>query len=298
VDLSSLEIFLAVAEEGSVTRAARRLSRAPSNVTTRIQALEGQMDAVLFSRDGKRMTLTPEGQTFLSYAKRLTALAGEAQLALKGIRPQPVLRLGTMESTAASRLPPVLARFNEQNPDIALKLTLGATRELTKAVLSGDLDCALIATPQGEPGWLSSAGPDAGDLHSARVYEEDLLLVLPPHHASVAVPQDIRLPALAALEPGCTYRQIAERWMRAGANLPTVEMTSYHAILAQVITGNAVGVMPRSVLDMLPWNKEVTIHRLGLVDTLLISRRQQRSDPLQAFEQVMLMSANPPAMLQ
>jgi DNA-binding transcriptional LysR family regulator len=298
VDLSSLEIFLAVAEEGSVTRAARRLSRAPSNVTTRIQALEGQMDAVLFSRDGKRMTLTTEGQTFLSYAKRLTALAGEAQLALKGIRPQPVLRLGTMESTAASRLPPVLARFNEQNPDIALKLTLGATRELTKAVLSGDLDCALIATPQGEPGWLSSAGPDAGDLHSARVYEEDLLLVMPPHHASVAVPQDIRLPALAALEPGCTYRQIAERWMRAGANLPTVEMTSYHAILAQVIAGNAVGVMPRSVLDMLPWNKEVTIHRLGLVDTLLISRRQQRSDPLQAFEQVMLMSANPPAMLQ
>jgi DNA-binding transcriptional LysR family regulator len=298
VDLSSLEIFLAVAEEGSVTRAARRLSRAPSNVTTRIQALEGQMDAVLFSRDGKRMTLTPEGQTFLSYAKRLTALAGEAQLALKGIRPQPVLRLGTMESTAASRLPPVLARFNEQNPDIALKLTLGATRELTKAVLSGDLDCALIATPQGEPGWLSSAGPDAGDLHSARVYEEDLLLVMPPHHASVAVPQDIRLPALAALEPGCTYRQIAERWMRTGANLPTVEMTSYHAILAQVIAGNAVGVMPRSVLDMLPWNKEVTIHRLGLVDTLLISRRQQRSDPLQAFEQVMLMSANPPAMLQ
>jgi len=298
VDLSSLEIFLAVAEEGSVTRAARRLSRAPSNVTTRIQALEGQMEAVLFSRDGKRMTLTTEGQTFLSYAKRLTALAGEAQLALKGIRPQPVLRLGTMESTAASRLPPVLARFNEQNPDIALKLTLGATRELTKAVLSGDLDCALIATPQGEPGWLSSAGPDAGDLHSARVYEEDLLLVMPPHHASVEVPQDIRLPALAALEPGCTYRQIAERWMRAGANLPTVEMTSYHAILAQVITGNAVGVMPRSVLDMLPWNKEVTIHRLGLVDTLLISRRQQRSDPLQAFEQVMLMSANPPAMLQ
>nr|WP_246781586.1 LysR family transcriptional regulator [Rhizobium sp. BK379] len=296
--MSSLEIFLAVAEEGSVTRAARRLARAPSNVTTRIQALEGQMDAVLFSRDGKRMTLTTEGQTFLSYAKRLTALAGEAQLALKGIRPQPVLRLGTMESTAASRLPPVLARFNEQNPDIALKLTLGATRELTKAVLSGDLDCALIATPQGEPGWLSSAGPDAGDLHSARVYEEDLLLVLPPHHASVEVPQDIRLPALAALEPGCTYRQIAERWMRAGANLPTVEMTSYHAILAQVIAGNAVGVMPRSVLDMLPWNKEVTIHRLGLVDTLLISRRQQRSDPLQAFEQVMLMSANPPAMLQ
>lgn len=298
MDLSSLEIFLIVAEEGSVTRAAKRLSRAPSNVTTRIQALEGQMDAALFSRDGKRMTLTPEGEVFVSYAKRLTALAGEAQAALKGARPQPVLRLGTMESTAASRLPPVLARFNDENPDISLKLTLGATRELTKAVLSGELDCALIATPQGEPGWLSSAGVDAGDLRSARVYEEDLLLVLPPHHATLAVPQDIRLPALAALEPGCTYRQLAERWVRGGANLPTVEMTSYHAILAQVVAGNAVGVMPRSVLDMLPWKAEVTVHRLGPVDTLLISRREQRSDPLQAFEQIMLMPSASPATLQ
>ncbi|MBB3590437.1 DNA-binding transcriptional LysR family regulator [Rhizobium sp. BK529] len=298
MDLSSLEIFLVVAEEASVTRAAKRLSRAPSNVTTRIQALEGQMHAVLFSRDGKRMTLTPEGQLFLSYAKRLTALAEEARLALKSARPQPILRLGTMESTAASRLPPVLARFNDENPDISLKLTLGATRELTKAVISGELDCALIATPQGEPGWLSSAGVDADDLHRARVCEEDLLLVLPPHHASVAAPQDIRLPALAALEPGCTYRQIAERWIRAGASLPTVEMTSYHAILAQVVAGNAVGVMPRSVLDMLPWRAEVTIHRLGPVDTLLISRRERRSKPLQVFEQIMLMSANPPATLQ
>ncbi|MFC5760216.1 LysR family transcriptional regulator [Rhizobium sp. GCM10022189] len=298
MDLSSLEIFLAVAEEGSVTRAARRLLRAPSNVTTRVQALEAQMDAALFSRDGKRMTLTAEGQVFLSYARRLTALADEAQLALKSARPQPSLRLGTMESTAASRLPPVLARFNDQNPDIALKLTLGATRELARAVLSGELDCALIATPQGEPGWLSAAGVDAGDLRQARVYEEDLLLVLPPHHASVAAPQDIRLPALAALEPGCTYRQLAERWMRGRTDLPTVEMSSYHAILAQVVAGNAVGVMPRSVLDMLPWKGEVTVHRLGPVDTLLISRRERRSDPLQAFERIMLPPDAPPAMLQ
>ncbi len=291
MDLSSLEIFLTVAEEGSVARAAKRLMRAPSNVTTRVQQLEEQLEVPLFSRGGKKMALTVEGRSLLSYARKLMALAEEARLAVKSAGRQMVLRVGTMESAAASRLPPVLARFNEENPTISLRLTLGATRELTKAVLAGELDCAVIATPQDEPDWLSSTGGNVGDLHSARVHREDLLLVLPPGHAPVAAPQDIRLPALAALEAGCTYRQVAERWIRTGTNMPTVELSSYHAILAHVVAGNAVGVMPRSVLDMLPWNQDINAHRLGSVDTLLISRRKARSDPLLAFEEIMLTSS-------
>ncbi|KRB55097.1 LysR family transcriptional regulator [Rhizobium sp. Root708] len=298
MDLSSLEIFLAVAEEGSVTRAAKRLARAPSNVTTRVQLLEGQLEAPLFSRDGKKMSLTAQGQCFISYAKKIAALAEEAKLALKSAEPQQVLRVGTMESTAASRLPPVLAQFNEQNPEVSLRLTLGATRELAKAVVAGDLDCALVATPRGDGDWLALNGTNMDDLHAAPVYHEDLLLVLPANHSPVAKPEDIRLPALAALEPGCTYRQVAERWIRKGSNLPTVEMSSYHAILAHVVAGNAVGVMPRSVLDMLPWSKDSNVHRLGTVDTLLISRRNERSDPLLAFEQVMLASVAPEASIQ
>ncbi|QFY63174.1 LysR family transcriptional regulator (plasmid) [Rhizobium grahamii] len=298
MDLSSLEIFLAVAEEGSVTRAAKRLARAPSNVTTRVQLLEEQLEAPLFSRDGKRMTLTAQGQCFIFYAKRIKALAEEAKAALKSVEPPRILRVGTMESTAASRLPPVLTQFNEQNPEVTLRLTLGATRELTKAVVAGDLDCALIATPRGEGDWLASTGINTDDLHAAPVYREDLLLVLPANHSPVAKPEDIRLPALAALEPGCTYRQVAERWIRKGANLPTVEMSSYHAILAHVVAGNAVGVMPRSVLEMLPWSKDSNVHRLGPIDTLLISRRTERSDPLLAFEEIMLASVAPETFIQ
>ena len=86
--------------------------------------------------------------------------------------------------------------------------------------------------------------------------------------------------------------------MGDGTNLPTVEMTSYHAILAQVVAGNAVGVIPRSVLDMLHWNGEVAVHGLGTVDTLLISRHEDRSDPLKAFEEIVLMSAASPQTLQ
>lgn len=104
MDLSSIEIFLAVASDRSVTKAAKAVGRVPSNVTTRIQQLEEDLGALLFSRDGKKMTLTREGETFLAYANRLMALALQARQAVRPLAPSGTLRVGTMESTAASRL--------------------------------------------------------------------------------------------------------------------------------------------------------------------------------------------------
>ena len=63
MDLAALEIFRAVAAEGSVTRAAERLGRVQSNVTTRVQQLEEQLGAPLFLREGRRMLLTPAGES-------------------------------------------------------------------------------------------------------------------------------------------------------------------------------------------------------------------------------------------
>ncbi len=105
MDLSSLEIFRAVAHEASVTRAAQQLQRAQSNVTTRIRQLEEDLGVELFLRDGKRMSLTERGSEFLAYAEQLLALADEARQSMHPAEPGGRLRLGSMESTAASRLP-------------------------------------------------------------------------------------------------------------------------------------------------------------------------------------------------
>lgn len=301
MDLSSLEIFLAVAGENSVTRAAKRVGRVPSNVTIRIQQLEQDLGAALFSREGKKMTLTREGKTFLSYANRLTALALEARHAVKPSGPSGSLRVGTMESTAASRLPEVLSRFNALWPAVSLRLTMGATRDLTRAVMAEELDCALIARPPKR--LLQEVGmydPDLEDLEAEQVYTEELLIVLPSHHPAIRTAADLRIDALAALEPGCTYRRIAEYWGRASASLRTLELSSYHAILASVTTGNSVGVMPKSVLDLMRWPTKVKTHHLGAVDTLLVCRKDQRSAAFDAFRDVVLKSraantAAPPA---
>ena len=122
MDLAALEIFRAVAQEGSVTRAAERLGRVQSNVTTRVQQLEEQLGATLFLREGKRMVPTPAGESLRGYADRLLALAEEARQSVHPSQPGGRLRLGAMESTAAARLPQPLAQLHAQWPGLVLEL--------------------------------------------------------------------------------------------------------------------------------------------------------------------------------
>ncbi|MFX7922691.1 LysR family transcriptional regulator, partial [Acinetobacter baumannii] len=82
-DLASLEIFRTVVREGGVTRAAQQLHRVQSNVTTRIRQLETSLGVQLFVREGKRMVLTPAGQTLLTYADDILRLAAEARQAVQ-----------------------------------------------------------------------------------------------------------------------------------------------------------------------------------------------------------------------
>src|SRR5687767_10914097 len=105
MDLSDLQIFRAVVQAGGITRAAEKLNRVQSNVTTRVRQLEQELGVDLFIREGKRMHLSPAGQQLLGYADRLLALAQEARDAMHDTTPRGLLRLGSMESTAAIRLP-------------------------------------------------------------------------------------------------------------------------------------------------------------------------------------------------
>ena len=92
---------------------------------------------------------------------------------------------------------------------------------------------------------------------------------------------------LAALEPGCTYRRIAEHWGRSRHGLRTMELNSYHAMLAIVAAGNVVGVAPRSVLDLIRQPAGTTVHPLASVDTLLVRRRGEPSPAIDAFAEAL-----------
>ena len=111
MDLVALQIFKTVAEAGGITKAAARLHRVQSNITTRVKQLEARLGTRLFHRQKRRLVLSAEGRTLLDYAERLLRLSSEAEAALRNGAPRGVLRIGSLESTAATRLPPVLSRY-------------------------------------------------------------------------------------------------------------------------------------------------------------------------------------------
>ncbi len=147
MDLAELRIFKAVVEEGGITRAAERLHRVQSNVTTRIKQLEDDLGVQLFLREGKRLHLSPAGRTLLPYAERLLDLAEDARASVLDAAPRGVFRLGAMESTAAVRLPGPLADYHGRYPEVTIELRTGNPGQLAALILAGDLDAALVAEP-------------------------------------------------------------------------------------------------------------------------------------------------------
>jgi DNA-binding transcriptional LysR family regulator len=293
MDLSALTIFRAVVRENGVTRAAAKLNRVQSNVTTRIRQLEQTLGADLFIRDGRRLVLTPAGETLLPYAERLLALADEARHAVRENRPQGRLRLGTMESTAASRLPRVLATYHQRWPQVTLELATGVTRALIDSVRTFDVDAALFAQPL-EPDALP-----AEQFESVPVFNEELVLLTPRGQHPAAMSREVAGLTLVAFERGCAYRSYAMSWYELQGIRPArvLELASYHAIVACVAAGAGVAVAPRSVLELARLDDEVDLHplgELGQVDTLLVWRKGHFSAALNALRDLLADRASTP----
>lgn len=277
MDLDDLAIFQAVVREGGITRAAAKLHRVQSNVTTRIRQLEGDLGVPLFLREGKRLSLSPAGRVLDGYARRLLDLAAEARAAVADSLPRGRLRLGSMESTAAARLAPVLAAFHERHGGVQLELRTGATAGLVAGVLDGTLDCALVAGPVVDP-----------RLDNAPVFEEELVAIAAAGHPPVRRAADLRTRVLLTFEPGCAYRQRLEAWLASESVVPErfVELASYHAMIGCAACGMGVALVPRSLLDSLP-AAAVSVHplppRLARAPTALVRRSDIVAPAVDAF---------------
>jgi len=278
MDLDDLHIFLTVVREGGITRAAEKLHRVQSNVTTRIRQLEENLGVALFLREGKRLIPSPAGRVLEDYARRLLELAAEARSAVADRVPRGRLRVGAMESTAAARLAPVLAEFHEAYDGVQLELRTGATSRLVAEVIDGTLDCALVAGPVVDP-----------RLENTAVFEEELVAVAAADHPPVSRAADLQIRTLLTFEPGCAYRQRLESWLASEGLVPErfIELSSYHAMIGCAACGMGVAMVPRSLLACLPAAANVSVHALPPLQaravTVLIRRAGVPAPAVTAF---------------
>lgn len=253
IDLESLEIFRAVVEEGGVIRAAARLNRVQSNVTTRIKQLEEKLGRRLFRKQGRSLALSPEGELLLSYAQRLFRLADEAENELRAGSAIGVFRLGSLESTAGSRLAPILSRFHRLHPGVTVELVTGTTGALVQRVSNFEIEAAFVSEPFTAPG-----------LEAMKVFEEELVLITPREIEDVTRASQLAGATLIAFANGCSYRKRVEEWLGASAVMPAraLEFGSYQAMIACVAAGTGFAVVPRSLLASLRVGNDVRQHEL------------------------------------
>ncbi|MFJ4153901.1 LysR substrate-binding domain-containing protein [Pseudomonas sp. NPDC089752] len=278
MEFSQLRIFQAVAEEGSVTRAAERLHRVPSNLSTRLRQLEEQLGVELFLRERQRLQLSPAGKVLLDYANRLAALRDEAMAAVRGGQPAGDFVLGTMYSTAAIHLPALLARYHQAYPAVNLQVQAAPSGDLLEGLLSHRLDAAFVDGP-----------PSLAGLDGVPLCEEQLVLITSPEHPPVHTARDVAGKAVFTFRQGCSYRMRLEAWY-AHAHTPmgrVMEIESYQSMLACVIAGAGVALMAQSMLDSLPGRDRVRAHRLQTpfdqAVTWLMWRQGMRGANLQAW---------------
>src|SRR5580693_7630209 len=128
MDATDLKVFEAVARHGSMNRAASELNTVQSNVTGRVRALELELGVLLFQRHARGVKVTSAGRRILPFSARISKLLNDAKSAARdeGV-PGGVLEVGTLETTAAVRLPSVLANFTKAYPKVRPIVTTGTT---------------------------------------------------------------------------------------------------------------------------------------------------------------------------
>jgi DNA-binding transcriptional LysR family regulator len=278
LDLDALHIFRTVAQQGGITRAAAKLNRVQSNVTTRVKQLEERLGTQLFVRERGRLTLSPEGRLLLTYADELLRLASEAQAAVRSGTPRGSFRIGTLESTAAVRLPGILARYHRAYPEVQIELVTGTSGALVARLLAFEIEAAFVAEP------FTHAG-----LAMDHACDEELVVIAPRNAAKIRGPRDIAGRTVIAFAAGCSYRRRLEEWLQSEGVVPSqvMEFGSYHAIVACVCAGAGIAIVPKSVLKLARAANQVEIGRLpasaAKARTMLVWRAAHRSIALEAL---------------
>jgi len=239
MNLQHLETLLAAADTGSFAAAADRVGVTQSAVSMQMKSLEEALGVSLFDRSRRPLALSEAGLALLPKARELVRLADELRAQAAGASLAGRLRLGVIPTAATGLVPDVLARLTARAPELQIRLESGLSGELTRRVVSGMLDAALVTEAAALPRGLVS--------HP--VLEEALVVVAPAGTSGEAV-------ALLRAHPFIRFNRRAGVGRLIDAALrrrrihvrETMELDSIEAILAMVAHGLGVAVVPSGPL--------------------------------------------------
>lgn len=264
ISLWGIEVFVAAAEEGSISAAARRLGVSPSAVSQQLSGLETALGATLLDRSGRPMQVTPAGAMFRRHAQTILNAASEAraELAMADLAGMTTLRLGMIEDFDSDVTPDLLSLLSRELKGCRFLLETGASHRLLDQLEARALDIVIAAEAEAEGEWR--------EVHP--LMTEPFVAVTPPG----AVIED--LPLILYTARHLMGRQIAAHLTRQGMKpAHRFELDSYAAILAMVAGGEGWTILtPLALHQARAFRQRVEVRPLPLAPlsrTLSLSAR-------------------------
>jgi LysR family transcriptional regulator for metE and metH len=255
-----LELALAIAEEGSVTRAALRLHLSQSALSHQLRSLEDRLGVPLFRRARRQMIASPVGEQFVARARRICGEFRASEEALDTMihGKTRIIRLGTECYTSFHWLPALVRELARTVDNVELRIVVEATQRAKAALVSGETDAAI----------LQSSGEDRQFLYWP-LFRDELMLLVSSRHALArrrfVPPEDVCSETLILHEmPGRRSAALDEFFVPAGtypSQIRHVQLTE--AIIEMVRAQMGVTILARWLAEPYIRNRELSIVRLG-----------------------------------
>ncbi|KAF1027015.1 MAG: HTH-type transcriptional regulator CysL [Pseudomonas sp.] len=245
-DLIDLKVFLAVAEEGNLSRGARRCHLAPSSVSLRLKGLEEALGTVLLVRQARGVTLTPAGRVMLEHVRRCIAQLEQMHVDLlpfaQGLTSH--ITFFANNNAIGSWLPLDLGRFFAAYPSVRITLEERMGSDIVIAVASGRADIGIVVVDVESP-----------ELEFLPYCEDHFVLLAPPGstlaaQSAVSFRQCLDEPFISLQNGSALHTYLSNQAVALGGRLDVrVQVSNYRAIIRLVVSGAGVGIVPRSALE-------------------------------------------------
>ncbi len=256
MDTRHLQIFLTLAELRHFGRASQACHLSPSALTRTIQRLEEELGQPLFLRDNRRVSLTPVGEQFRSYARRAVQEWRAVRSALRKTDDLTgSLSIYASVTAVYSLLPRLLESFRQAYREVQLELRTGVAEQAVGLVQNGEIDLAVAALPDRH----------RASLQFLPLLHTPLLFIAPPFGAGSGLPLrdgliDLSRVPMVVPQQGLSRRRL-DQWLKERRILPNIssEVSGNEALIAMVRLGCGIGIVPELVLSRSPFRDEVRV---------------------------------------
>jgi DNA-binding transcriptional LysR family regulator len=287
-----LRALMEVVEQGSFTRAARRLHLAQPTISLQVRDLETRLGVRLVDRLGKRAFATAAGRELIAHAQRIEQETQRLVAAMRRHRDGWLgqVRIGSSTTALIYHLPPVLQRLRRQHPNIELIVTTGTTSGVVERIIRNEIDLGVVSMPVNER-----------LLEVVELKSEPLVAIFSARIGDLpakATPQFVLQHPLLLEFARAQVRALIMDWLSAGGlePRPAMELDNLEAVKRMVASGLGVSIVPAAAIADARDRTELVMRPLkpALSRTLaLVQRRDKAKDTaLQHVRDALMMLAN------